>query len=60
MGMVSDKKGTIMNKKGRRIFSKDSPKATRISESPTSCETTIMAQMIIKDVKKFGSNSLIK
>ena len=60
-GEEKDKnKGKMMNKKGRKTFSREMPKVTKTSESRTSCDTTIVAQMMISAEKNCGTSSLIR
>ncbi len=60
IGIVNERKGKIIKRNGSRMFSGVMPKATRTSESRTSCETTRIALITHKEVKNCGKTSFKK
>jgi hypothetical protein len=53
-------KGKMMKRKGRKTFSNEMPNMTSISESRTSCDTTMIAQMTTTAERNCGTSSLRK
>ena len=58
IGILKERNGTIMYKKGNRMFSSETPKATNASDSLTNWDTTKTVLRMTSAEKNWGKTSL--